>query len=96
MQRQLDLLSNVYEQVKSKFHLEEEVSHIIGELSINLNIMQEIYIRHDDTLPPCILADLPTIRMAIVTLIEFGLRYSARGSIEFQTKMKGYQNQKDY
>lgn len=72
------------------------MAHLIGELSINLNILQEIYIGHDETLPECIFADLPTIKMAIVTLIEFGLRYSDRGCIEFHTKMKGYQSQKDY
>jgi hypothetical protein len=60
---------------KIAFHLEDEVKYCFEGLSVNLNVQTTFKLSHDDRLPDLVQGDLPTLKLALVTLIEFGMRY---------------------
>ncbi len=60
---------------KVAFHLEDEVKYCFEGLSVNLNAQTTFKLNHDDRLPDLVQGDLPTLKLALVTLIEFGMRY---------------------
>jgi len=74
---------------KSEFLLEDEIKYIVEGLTVNLNAVTSIKFVHDDRLPDVVQGDLKTLRLALVTLIEFGMKYCNSGLIELTTKHEG-------
>lgn len=46
-------------------------------------------LKNDDRLPACVQGDVQTFRLALVTLIEFGMKYCCEGLIELMTNHDG-------
>jgi hypothetical protein len=55
--------------------IEEEIKYIVEGMTVNLNALTTIKFTHDDRLPDYVQGDLKTLRLALVTLIEFGMKY---------------------
>jgi len=64
---------------KTDFYLEDEIKYTLDGLTVNLNAVTSLKFIHDDRLPDTVQGDLKTLRLAITTLIEFGMNYCSNG-----------------
>ena len=55
--------------------MEDEIKYTIEGLTVNLNAVTSVKFGHDDCLPDAVQGDRQTLRLALVTLIEFGMKY---------------------
>jgi hypothetical protein len=76
---------------KIKFLLEDEIDYVIEGLSVNLHDITQIKCKHDDRLPDSVIGDLSTLRLAFVSLIEYGMKHCQQGEIQLQTRHEGFQ-----
>lgn len=74
---------------KTQFLLEDEIKYTIEGLTVNLNAVTSVKFGHDDCLPDAVQGDRQTLRLALVTLIEFGMKYCNSGLISLKTKHEG-------
>ena len=63
----------------TQFLLEDEIKYIVEGLTVNLNEGTSMKLRNDDRLPYCVVGDVQSLRLALVTLIEFGMKYCHEG-----------------
>lgn len=89
MQHQLNFMASRSQIEKIAFHLENEVKYCFEALSVNLNAQTTFKLTHDDRLPDLVQGDLKTLKLALVTLIEFGMRFQSSGQIELKTLFDG-------
>jgi len=75
---------------KTQFLIEDEINYLVEGLTTNLNAVTTIKFDNDDRLPEYVQGDLKTLRLALVTLIEFGMKYCNQGLISLQTKHEGF------
>lgn len=85
MQHQLNFMASRSQTEKIAFHLENEVKYCFEALSVHLNVQTTFKLSHDDRLPDIVQGDLRTLKLALVTLLEFGMRYQTQGQIELKT-----------
>ena len=69
--------------------MEDEIKYTIEGLTVNLNAVTLVKFGHDDCLPDAVQGDRQTLRLALVTLIEFGMKYCNSGLISLKTKHEG-------
>ena len=70
------------------FLMQREVDSVLEGLSNNLNSDMQIYLEIDDRLPSAVLGDRESLRLAFVTLVEFGMRYCVKGQIQVNLKFE--------
>lgn len=73
----------------TQFLLEDEIKYIVEGLTVSLNEGTSMKLKNDDRLPYCVVGDVQSLRLALVTLIEFGMKYCHEGQISINSNHEG-------
>ena len=85
MKKQLNYMLNNFTVNSQCFNLQEVINYSIEGLSVSLHQLTILSFVHDDRLPEVLSGDLDNFKLALITVIEFAVKYCFSGQITLKT-----------
>lgn len=84
-QQQLNYMRNNFTLNSKCFHLKELINYSIEGLSLSLNQLTVLSYIHDSQLPEVLNGDIDNFKLALITVVEFAVKYCVSGTIVLKT-----------